>query len=121
MSNLDFSSNKNLFMLFLTIRFAVSLVAGISVTSSNPTTQNIYFYGSILFAISFMVSLVLTYKNNRLGAFLFSIIAIIELLLNIDNITNIDYIPSLLFWRVFGIYLAYKTYIEIKDSTSRER
>jgi hypothetical protein len=58
-----------------------------------------------------MISLVLTYKNNHLGAILFSIITIIELLLNMNNIMNIDYIPSLLFWRVCGVYLAYKTYI----------
>jgi len=96
------SNNKKLFMLFLTIRFSISLVAGIS--SSGRELSFI----SYLFALFFLVSLILTYKNNKLGIYLFISIAIIEMILNFDNITNIEYLPSLLFWRVFGIYLAYK-------------
>ena len=92
------------------MRFAISLVGGISCSSSTLA------YTLYVFAALFLSSLILIYKNNVIGAYLFSIVAVIELLLNarIDNLTNIEYLPSLLFWRVFGIYLAYKTYLAIK-------
>jgi hypothetical protein len=97
-------------MFFLTIRFAVSLVAGISCSARDLSVI------SYFFALFFLASLILIYKDNKLGIYLFTSITIIELLLYRYDITNTEFIPrALLFWRVFGIYLAYKTYIETNE------
>jgi len=97
-------------MFFLLLRFSISLVAGIS--SSDSTLAYILY----VFAILFLGSLILVYKNNIIGSYLFFIVAAIELLLNIENVTYIECLPFILFFGVFGIYLAYKTYLEIRDA-----
>ena len=107
---MDLTKNKNLFLIFLSIRFLTSLSMGF-ISSQDYALRIITYFFSLLF----LISLFLIYKNNLIGTYIFSSIAIIELLLNIQNITNIEYLPSLLFWRVFGIYLAYKTYMEIRE------
>jgi hypothetical protein len=105
---MDLSNYKNLFMIFLGIR--VLTYVGFGTMSSISNLQSFTSFG---FAFLFLVSLVLIYKNHKIGAYIFSLVAVIEVLLNIQNITKIDYLPSLLVWRVFGIYLAYRTVEEI--------
>lgn len=111
---MDLSSHKNLFMIFLLLRLLTAIGLGYTSSLGSAFSYTAYVIGLVL-----LISLILVYMDNKIGAFLFSIFAVVETLLNFGNITNLAYLPSLLVWRVYGIYLAYRTVEEINQNNAR--
>ena len=63
---MDLSTNKNIFLIFLSIRFLTTI--SMVLTFNHIIAFKI---SGLLFSSGFLVSLILTYRNSRLGTYLF--------------------------------------------------
>ena len=98
---MDLSTNKNIFLIFLSIRFLTTI--SMVLTFNHIIAFKI---SGLLFSSGFLVSLILTYRNNRLGTYLFSLIVIIETLIEptkyeYGNIAITTCLES--FWSLFCV------------------